>query len=89
MLLLTGSQHKCVGAEKDGGQEGSTWAEAVAVLVEELVAGVEHVTGVVVHDEVEGGDARVKAKASVVPQLLPQLVAKCGVRGLRTQTSPP
>lgn len=64
-----------------------TWAQAVAILVKELVAGVEHIAGVMVHDEVQGGDARVKAKARLVLQLLPQLLTKRRVRGLRTHRS--
>lgn len=61
-----------------------TRAEGVAVLVQELVAGVEDVAGVVAHGEVQGGDARVVAKALVRLQLLPQLLPKrrvCGLQG--------
>ena len=46
---------------------GHTRAERVPVLIQEAVAGVEHIPGVVAHGEVEGGDARVIAKALVRP----------------------
>ena len=64
-----------------------TRAERVPVLVQEAVAGVEHVAGVVAHGEVEGGDARVVAEALVRPQLLPQLLAKGAVCGLRRRST--
>ena len=69
---------------------GRTRAERVPVLVQEAVAGVEHVAGIVAHGEVEGGDAWVVAKALVRSQLLPQLLAKgavCGLRRSRTGVS--
>ena len=61
-----------------------TRAQGVPVLVQEPVAGVEDVSGIVAHCEVQGRDARVVPKALVRLQLLPQLLAKCRVCGLHS-----
>ena len=68
-------------------EQARTRAECVPVLVQEAVAGVQHVPGVVAHGEVEGGDARVVAKALVRSQLLPQLLAKGAVCGLHRRST--
>ncbi len=47
-----------------------------------------NVSGIVAHCEVQGGDARVVAKALVRLQLLPQLVAKSRVCGLHSIVPP-